>query len=62
MELCDDGHDQVVHDGQVRCPVCTANDELDELKGNALILAVQVEGLEETMRNLEDRVSAAEEG
>jgi len=53
MNMCDNDHEDIVFDGR-DCPLCKANEEIEDLKGDIIDLNEKLEISEEEKQNLID--------
>lgn len=54
MNMCDDGHDEIVYDRNV-CPLCSANDEIKELEEEVGELSRELGELKNDYNNLSEK-------
>jgi len=47
MYVCENEHEEIVYDGRGKCPLCTATDDIQELKNKIENLEDQIEKLQE---------------
>jgi transcription initiation factor IIE alpha subunit len=53
MNLCSDGHEEIVHEGRT-CPVCDKQEELDRAKQEIDDLESEVQDLNRRIQELEE--------
>ena len=56
MYLCSDGHDEIVSEG-FNCPLCAANNQIENLEGSVEELNGKIGSLEEERDTLQSEIN-----
>lgn len=51
MDICGDGHEEIVYD-TLKCPLCETLDEMEELEKTITNLQVEIEVLEDRLNEI----------